>query len=103
MACSIGISNFNTDSVELNSSALNLHNWMQVDLSLVIAQDIYVAPISCLTNNGPYELTISGDSFFHKILKLSRLCEEFHLVDPTSDELIDKTVDVSFVNNIGQW
>ena len=101
MAASIGIGNFNTESVELNSSALNLHNRIQVDPSLVTGNDIYVAPTGGLTDNGPYEFTLSGDSSFHKILNLSRLFGEFHLVDPTSGELIDKTVDVSFVNNIG--
>ena len=101
MASSIGIGNFNTESVELNSSALNLHNRIQVDPSLITRNDIYVAPTGGLTDNGPYEFTLSGDSSFHKILILSRLFGEFHLIDPTSGELIDKTVDVSFVNNIG--
>ena len=101
MAASIGIGNFNTESVELNSSALNLHNRIQVDPSLITGNDIYVAPTGGLTDNGPYEFTLSGDSSFHKILNLSRLFGEFHLVDATSGELIDKTVDVSFVNNIG--
>ena len=101
MASSIGIGNFNTESVELNSSALNLHNRIQVDPSLVTGNDIYVAPTGGLTDNGPYEFTLSGDSSFHKILNLSRLFGEFHLVDPTSGELIEETVDVSFVNNIG--
>ena len=44
---------------------------------------------------------LTGDSSFHKILNLSRLFGEFHLVDPTSGELIDGDADVSFVNNIG--
>ena len=101
MAASIGIGNFNTESVELNSSALNLHNRIQVDPSLITGNDIYVAPTGGLTDNGPYEFTLSGDSSFHKILNLSRLFGEFHLVDPTSGELIDKAIDVSFVNNIG--
>ena len=72
-----------------------------MDPSLVTGNDIYVAPTGGLTDNGPYELTLSGDSSFHKILNLSRLFGEFHLVDPTLGELIDKTVDDSFVNNIG--
>ena len=42
-ASSIGIGNFNTESVELNSSALNLHNRIQVDPSLISGNDIYVA------------------------------------------------------------
>ena len=33
MATSIGIGNLNTEPVELNSSALNLHNRIQVDPS----------------------------------------------------------------------
>ena len=101
MASSIGIGNFNTESVELNSSALNLHNRIQVDPSLITGNDIYVAPTGGLTENGPYEFTLSGDSSFHKILNLSRLFGEFHLIDPTTGELIEETVDVSFVNNIG--
>ena len=68
MASSIGIGNFNTESVELNSSALNLHNRIQVDPSLVTGNDIYVAPTGGLTENGPYEHTFSGDSSFQKIL-----------------------------------
>ena len=101
MASSIGIGNFNTESVELNSSALNLHNRIQVDPSLITGNDIYVAPTGGLTDNGPYEFTLSGDSSFHKILNLSRLFGEFHLINPTTGELIDETADVSFVNNIG--
>ena len=73
MAASIGIGNFNTESVELNSSALNLHNRIQVDPSLVTGNDIYVAPTGGLTDNGPYEFTLSEDSSFNQILNLSRL------------------------------
>merc|ERR1712074_108965 len=50
---------------------------------------------------GPYEFTLSGDSSFRKILNLSRLFGEFHLIDPITSELIEETADVSFVNNIG--
>ena len=71
MDSSIGIGNFNTQSVELKSSALNLHNRIQVDPSLIAANDTYVAPTGVLTENGPYELTLSGDSSFHQILNLS--------------------------------
>ena len=60
MAASIGIGNFNTESVEFNSSALNLHNRIQVDPSLITGNDIYVAPTNGLTDNGPYEFTLSG-------------------------------------------
>ena len=49
MASSIGIGNFNTESVELNSSALNLHNRIQVDPSLITGNDIYVAATGGLT------------------------------------------------------
>ena len=101
MATSIGIGNLNTEPVELNSSALNLHNRIQVDPSLIIGNDVYVAPTGGLTDNGPYEFSLTGDSSFHKILNLSRLFGEFHLLDPTSGELIDEAIDVSFVNNIG--
>ena len=55
MATSIGIGNLNTEPVELNSSALNLHNRIQVDPSLIIGNDVYVAPTGGLTDNGPYE------------------------------------------------
>ncbi len=68
MAASIGIGNFDTESVELNSSVLNLHNRIQVDPSLITGNDIYVAPTGGITDNGPSELTLSGDSSFHKIL-----------------------------------
>ena len=101
MASSIGIGNLNTESIELNTSALNLHNRIAVDPSLVHGNDIYVAPTGGLTENGPYEFVSTGDSSFHKILNLSRLFGEFHLVDPTSGELINANADVSFVNNIG--
>ena len=101
MATSIGIGNLNTEPVELNSSALNLHNRIQVDPSLIIGNDVYVAPTGGLTDNGPYEFSLTGDSSFHKILNLTRLFGEFHLLDPTSGELIEEAVDVSFVNNIG--
>ena len=72
-----------------------------MDTSLVTGNDIYVAPTGGLSDNGPYEFTLSGDSCFDKILNLYRLFWEFHLVDPTAGELIGETVDVSFVNNIG--
>ena len=101
MATSIGIGNLNTEPVELNSSALNLHNRIQVDPSLIIGNDVYVAPTGGLTDNGPYEFSLTGDSSFHKILNLTRLFGEFHLLDPASGELIEEAVDVSFVNNIG--
>ena len=101
MASSIGIGNLNTESIELNASALNLHNRIPVDPSLIHGNDIYVAPTGGLTENGPYEFVLTGDSSFHKILNLSRLFGEFHLLDPTSGELISAETDVSFVNNIG--
>ena len=78
MASSIGIGNFNTKSVELDSSALNLHKRIQVDPSLIIGNDICVASTGGLIDNGPYEFELSGDSSFHKILYLSRLPGEFH-------------------------
>ena len=61
MATSIGIGNLNTEPVELNSSALNLHNRIQVDPSLIIGNDVYVAPTGGLTDNGPYEFSLTGD------------------------------------------
>ena len=60
-----------------------------------------MAPTGGLTENGQYELTLSGDLSFHKILNLSRLFDEFHLIGPTTGNLIDERIDVSFVNNIG--
>ena len=101
MASSIGIGNINVEPVELNSSALNLHNRIQVDPSLITGNDVYVSPTGGLTEDGPYEFTLTGDSSFHKILNLSRLFGEFHLIDPTTNDLIKDAVDVSFVNNIG--
>ena len=101
MATSIGIGNLNTEPVELSSRALNIHCRIQVDPSLIIGNDVYVAPTGGLTDNGPYEFSLTGDSSFHKILNLTRLFGEFHLLDPTSGELIEEVVDVSFVNNIG--
>ena len=101
MATSVGIGNLNTEPVELNSSALNLHNRLHIDPSLINGNDIYVSPTGGLTENGPYEFVITGDSSFHKILNFSRLFGEFNLVDPASGDLIENTVDVSFVNNIG--
>ena len=101
MTSSVGIGNLNIEPVELNYSALNLHNRIQLDPSLITGNDVYVAPTGGLTETGPYEFSLNGDSSFHKILNLSRLFGEFHLVDPISNELIDNNTDVSFVNNIG--
>ena len=101
MTTSVGIGNLNTEPIELNSSALSLHNRPNVDSSLITGNDIYISPNGGLTDSGPYEFVITGDSSFHKILNLSRLFGEFILVDPISGNLIDDTVDVSFVNNLG--
>ena len=68
MTSSVGIGNLNTESVELNTSALNLHNRIAVDPSLIHGNDIYVAPTGGLTENGLYEFVLTGDSSFHKIL-----------------------------------
>ena len=84
MASSVGIGNLNTESIELNTSALNLHNRISVDPSLIHGNDIYVAPTGGLTENGPYEFVLTGDSSFHKVLNLSRLFGDFHLLDPSS-------------------
>jgi len=101
MASSVGIGNLNTEPIELSSSALNLHNRIQVDPSLVTGNDVYVSPTGGISENGPFEFSLAGDSSFHKVLNLSRLFGEFHLVDTVSGELINNAVDVSFVNNIG--
>ena len=58
MASSIGIGNINVEPVELNSSALNLHNRIQVDPSLITGNDVYVSPTGGLTKDGPYEFTL---------------------------------------------
>ena len=101
MSTSVGVGNLNIEPVELNSSTLNVHNRPNIDNSLVTGNDIYISPNGGLTENGPYEFVLSGDSSFHKILNFSRLFGEFHLVDPVTGELITDAVDVSFVNNIG--
>ena len=101
MASSIGIGNLNSESIELNTSALNLHNRISVDPSLIQGNDIHVAPTGGLTENGPYEFVITGYSSLHKIPNLSRLFGEFHLLDPSCGELISSETDVSFVNNFG--
>ena len=49
MASTIGIGNHIRESVKLNSSALNLHNRILVDPSLVNGNDIIVAPTVGLT------------------------------------------------------
>ena len=53
-----------------------------------------------LTENGPYELTLPGNSSFHKVLNLFRLFGEFHIVYQTTGKLIEKKVDFSIVKNI---
>ena len=42
MASSIGVGNHNIESVELNSSALNIHNRIQLDSSLITGNDVYI-------------------------------------------------------------
>ena len=64
MAFSIGIGNVNTETVELNKSALNLHNRIQMDPSLITSNDIYVAPTDWLTENGLYGLKLFEDPSF---------------------------------------
>ena len=88
MASSIGIGNINIEPVESNSRALNLHNRIQLDSTLITGNDVYVSPAGGLTEDGPYEFTLTGDSSFHKILNLSRLFGEFHLIDRTANDLI---------------
>ena len=82
MTTSICVGNLIIEPVELNSSALNVHNRLNIDNSLVTGSDIYISPNGGLTENGPYEFVLSGDSSFHKILNFSRLFGEFHLVNP---------------------
>ena len=41
MASSFGIGNLNTEPIELSSSALNLHNRLQMDPSLITENDVY--------------------------------------------------------------
>ena len=94
MASSIGVGNHKIESVELNSSAFNVHSRIQLDSSLITGNDVYVSPTGSLTEDGPYEFTLNGDSSFHKILNSSRLFGEFHLVDLTTNELINKHIDL---------
>ena len=77
MAFSIGVGNHIIEYVELNSSALNVHNRIQSDSSLITGNDVYVSPTGGLTEYEPYEFTLNGDSSFHKILSLSRLLGDF--------------------------
>ena len=53
MASSIGVGNHNIESVELNSSALNIHNRIQSDSSLITGNDLYVSSTGRLTEDGP--------------------------------------------------
>ena len=59
MASSIGIGNLNTESIELNTSALNLHNRIPVDPSLIHGNDIYVAPTGGLTEKWTIRICIN--------------------------------------------
>jgi hypothetical protein len=101
MASSMGIGNFNIEPIESSTSALNLHNRPSVDTSLLTGNDIFITPTGGLSQNGPFEFVLTGESSFHKVLNLSRLFGEFNLVDYNSGELIKKEDNVSFVNNIG--
>ena len=88
MASSIGVGNHNIESVELNSSALNIHNRIQLDSSLITGNDVYISPTGGLIEDGPYEFTLNEDPSFCKILDLSQRFNEFHLVDPATHEMI---------------
>ena len=57
MASSIGVGNHNIESVELNSSALNIHNRIQLDSSLITGNNVFVSPTGGSFEDGPYELT----------------------------------------------
>ena len=92
MASSLGIGNFNIEPIENSTSALNLHNRPSIDTSLLTGNDIYITPTGGLSQNGPYEFVLTGESSFHKILNLTRLFGEFHLVDCNSGELIKKMI-----------
>ena len=56
-ASSIGVGNHNYESVELNSSAINIHNRVQVNSSLITGNDVYISPTGGLTEDGLYEFT----------------------------------------------
>lgn len=49
MTSSVGIGNLNTEAVELNSSALNIHNGVHFDPSLINGNDIHVSPTGGLS------------------------------------------------------
>ena len=51
MASSIGVGNHNIESVELNSSAFDIHNRIQIDLSLITGSDVYISPAGGLTED----------------------------------------------------
>ena len=68
-------------------------------LSLILLKQ--VAPHGGLSPEGPFEFHLNGDSPFFKILDFTRLIGEFELLDPTTNELIEDTTDVSFINNLG--
>ena len=53
-----------------------------------------------LAPDGPFEFSLSGESPFYKILDFTRLVGEFTLLDPDTNNPIEKAVDVSFVNNL---
>ena len=57
-ASSIGVGNHNIESVESNSSALNIHNRIQLDSSLITGNDVYISPTGGLTEDGPYACTL---------------------------------------------
>ena len=48
MSTSIGIGNLNIEPVELNSSALNVHNRPSIDNSLITGNDIYIHQMEVL-------------------------------------------------------
>lgn len=60
MASSIEIGNLNVDSVEFNSSIINLHNWLQVVPTLKTGNEYILVPTGSFTETGLCEFTLSG-------------------------------------------
>lgn len=60
MASFIVIGNLTTESIELNTSTLNLNDRIPVDHLLTHGYDICVVPTGGLTENEPHEFILPG-------------------------------------------
>ena len=70
MASSLGTGNFNIESIDNSTSALNLYNRPSIDTSLLTWNDNYITPTGCLSQNGTWQFVLIGESSFHKVLNL---------------------------------